>query len=202
MTASRSCPRSVSGETPSTKAALASLAAVSSAKNVLVVADSTDTVTWLSLRNLSTVHLIEPGQLNTYDVLVSDDVVFIKSAFDAFVARPAKGKSAKAWPTTRPAHGDAETEPTSGDRLSRSRRTARDGQPLEGRRPPRRRRRPRRPPASRAEPRPGRPTPGKPTPRPHTETSPGEEGGGRRAKGQPREAGRREGAPVEGRGFG
>ena len=46
-------------------------------------------------------HLLEPGQLNTYDVLVSDDVVFTQGALDAFVAGPAKGKSAKAPPLGR-----------------------------------------------------------------------------------------------------
>ena len=40
-------------------------------------------------------HLLEPGQLNTYDVLISDDIVFTKGALDAFLAGPAKGKSAK-----------------------------------------------------------------------------------------------------------
>ena len=51
---------------------------------------------WLSLRNLQNVHLIDPGQLNTYDVLNSDDVVFTKAAYDSFVAGPAKGRSVKA----------------------------------------------------------------------------------------------------------
>jgi large subunit ribosomal protein L4 len=62
---------------------------------VLVVAERTDELTWLSLRNIPTVHILEPGQLNTYDVLVSDDVVFTQGALDAFLAGPAKGKSAK-----------------------------------------------------------------------------------------------------------
>ena len=44
-------------------------------------------------------HLIAVDQLNTYDVLVSDDVVFTKGAYDAFVAGPAKGKSVKASAT-------------------------------------------------------------------------------------------------------
>jgi large subunit ribosomal protein L4 len=45
-------------------------------------------VSWLSLRNLPTAHLIEPGQLNTYDVLVNDVVVFTQAAFDEFMAGP------------------------------------------------------------------------------------------------------------------
>ena len=40
-------------------------------------------------------HLLEPGQLNTYDVLISDDVVFTQGALEAFLAGPATGKSAK-----------------------------------------------------------------------------------------------------------
>ena len=54
---------------------------------MLVVAERTDAQTWKSLRNVETVHLIAPGQLNTYDVLVSDDVVFTAEALEAFLAR-------------------------------------------------------------------------------------------------------------------
>jgi large subunit ribosomal protein L4 len=85
----------VDGEVPSTKGAAATLAEVSGARNVLVVAERADELTWKSLRNLSAVHLLEPGQLNTYDVLISDDVVFTEGALQAFLAGPAKGRSAK-----------------------------------------------------------------------------------------------------------
>ncbi len=90
----------VTGETPSTKAAFASLAEISGSKHVLVVAARDDELTWKSLRNAESVHLLEPGQLNTYDVLISDDVVFTKDAFDAFVAGPAKGKTVKGAATS------------------------------------------------------------------------------------------------------
>ncbi|MGC7095962.1 50S ribosomal protein L4 [Amycolatopsis lurida] len=86
----------VSGEKPSTKAAKTALRALTEAKRVLVVLHRDDELTWRSVRNLTDVHLITPDQLNTYDVLVNDDVVFTKSAYDAFVAGPAKGKSVKA----------------------------------------------------------------------------------------------------------
>lgn len=76
----------VAGEKPSTKGALAALRAVSDRKNLLVVIDRADEAGALSLRNLPEVHAIYADQLNTYDVLVSDDVVFTKAAFDAFVA--------------------------------------------------------------------------------------------------------------------
>jgi large subunit ribosomal protein L4 len=75
------------GDAPSTKSALAVLLAIASSKHVLVVAERTDAQTWKSLRNVETVHLISPGQLNTYDVLVSDDVVFTQAALQAFLDR-------------------------------------------------------------------------------------------------------------------
>jgi large subunit ribosomal protein L4 len=80
----------VEGETPSTKAAKSLLAKISERKNVLLVAEREDAATWLSARNLPQVHILEPGQLNTYDVIVSDDVVFTKAALESFVAGPKK----------------------------------------------------------------------------------------------------------------
>jgi large subunit ribosomal protein L4 len=77
-------------ETPSTKTAIGALKAVSSAKNILVVLSAEDVIGWKSLRNVPEVHLITSGQLNTYDVLVSDDVVFTKAALDEFVAGSSK----------------------------------------------------------------------------------------------------------------
>ncbi|WP_030016991.1 50S ribosomal protein L4 [Streptomyces monomycini] len=77
----------VEGEV-STKAAKALLGKISERKHVLLVAERADQAAWLSARNLPQVHILEPGQLNTYDVLVSDDVVFTKAAFESFVAGP------------------------------------------------------------------------------------------------------------------
>ena len=78
----------VAGDTPKTKAALAALAEVTgSAAHVLVVIGANDSVTRLSLRNAPGVHVLEEGQLNTRDVLVSEHVVFTRAALDAFVAR-------------------------------------------------------------------------------------------------------------------
>ncbi len=74
------------GDAPSTKQAVAALASVASSKHVLVVAERSDELSWKSLRNVPSVHLIDPGQLNTYDVLVSDDVVFTKAALESFLA--------------------------------------------------------------------------------------------------------------------
>ncbi len=79
----------VTGDTPSTKAARQAIEAVTGdATRVLVVLGRDDEAGWLSLRNLPTVHLIAPDQLNTYDVLVNDAVVFTREALDAFLAGP------------------------------------------------------------------------------------------------------------------
>ncbi len=86
----------VDGDVPSTKGALALLRDVTSARRALVVVERGDDLTRRSLRNEQSVHLLPVDQLNTYDVLVADDVVFTKAAYDAFVAGPSKGKSVKA----------------------------------------------------------------------------------------------------------
>jgi len=83
----------VEAEVPSTKVALAALRELTPRRRFLVVLERTDTLTWLSLRNAPEVHLIAVDQLNTYDVLVSDDVVFSKGAYDALVAK-AEGRGA------------------------------------------------------------------------------------------------------------
>jgi large subunit ribosomal protein L4 len=86
----------VTGDAPSTKTAVAVLGRVSERKNLLVVVERGDLVSWKSVRNVPNVHIIAPDQLNTYDVLVSDDIVFTSGALEAFVAGPATGKSASA----------------------------------------------------------------------------------------------------------
>jgi large subunit ribosomal protein L4 len=73
----------------------------------LVVLERGDNLTWLSLRNVDTVHLLAVDQLNTYDVLLSDDVVFTKAAYDAFVAGPATGKSVTAVATSTEAEEES-----------------------------------------------------------------------------------------------
>ena len=88
----------VDGDTPSTKAALATLsgAGVAERKNVLAVLERGDITAWLSLRNLPNVHIVTADQLNTYDVLVSDDIVFTEAALATLLEGPVRGKSAKA----------------------------------------------------------------------------------------------------------
>jgi large subunit ribosomal protein L4 len=75
----------IEGDQPSTKAAIATLRAVTERENVLVVLERGDHVSWLSLRNVPGAHVLVADQLNTYDVLCADDVVFTQSAYDAFV---------------------------------------------------------------------------------------------------------------------
>ena len=86
----------VDGDVPSTRSAVSILANLSERRHVLVVVPRSDELTWKSLRNAETVHLLAPDQLNTYDVLVSDDVVFTRAALEDFLAGPARGKSASA----------------------------------------------------------------------------------------------------------
>ncbi len=80
----------VAGQVPSTKGAksfLATLLAANTEKNgkVLVVIGRADEVGAKSVRNLPGVHMISPDQLNTYDVLKADDVVFSVEALDAYI---------------------------------------------------------------------------------------------------------------------
>jgi large subunit ribosomal protein L4 len=89
----------VEGDVPKAKDAAAMLTALlagsTHSTHVLVVADRDDLVTWKSLRNVAGVHLIATGQLNTYDVLVSDHVVFTEGSFAAFTERAAKQQEVK-----------------------------------------------------------------------------------------------------------
>jgi large subunit ribosomal protein L4 len=103
------------GDAPSTKAALAALTAVTESRKVLVVLHRDDVLSWKSLRNVPAVHLIDSGQLNTYDVLVSDDVVFTKAALEAFLSRGRKAAlpdlstpdiPGEPVPSVAPAEGD------------------------------------------------------------------------------------------------
>ncbi|PZM95874.1 MAG: 50S ribosomal protein L4 [Actinobacteria bacterium] len=84
----------VTGEKPSTKAALATLRKVTDARRVLVVLGQNDELNWLSLRNEPSVHLIVAGQLNTYDVLVNDAVVFTTEALNEFLGTPVAATAA------------------------------------------------------------------------------------------------------------
>jgi large subunit ribosomal protein L4 len=78
------------GTSPSTKAAASFLAQISTAKNILVVLDRSDEISYMSLRNLPTVHVIPVDQLNAYDVLHAEDLVFTAAALTTFVGSAVK----------------------------------------------------------------------------------------------------------------
>jgi large subunit ribosomal protein L4 len=80
----------ITGDAPSAKDAKALLAGLTERKNLLVVLARGDEVSMKSVRNLENVHVLVADQLNTYDVLCADDIVFTQAALDAFVAGPVK----------------------------------------------------------------------------------------------------------------
>ncbi|MDN5795958.1 MAG: 50S ribosomal protein L4 [Intrasporangium sp.] len=90
----------VTGDEPSTKQAKALLAGLTERKNLLVVLERGDEVAMQSVRNLPNVHVLVADQLNTYDVLCADDVVFTQAALDAFVAGPVKADAKPATATS------------------------------------------------------------------------------------------------------
>ena len=100
----------VDGDIPSTKAAAATVATLSDRRHVLVVLERGNDVAWLSLRNLPNVHIVTADQLNTYDVLVSDDIVFTEAALAALLEGPVRGKSAKAVATSAEARDRRDEE--------------------------------------------------------------------------------------------
>jgi large subunit ribosomal protein L4 len=78
----------VEGDTPSTKTVATVLGAISERKNLLIVIERDNDSAWKSVRNLADVHVLAADQLNTYDVLCSDDIVFTQAALEAFLAGP------------------------------------------------------------------------------------------------------------------
>ena len=79
----------------STKAALSAVRQFSDRKNLLVVVSRSEDLAWRSLRNADDLHLLVPDQLNAYDILKSDDVVFSETAINDFLKFKAAGKSVK-----------------------------------------------------------------------------------------------------------
>ncbi|HYP45847.1 MAG TPA: 50S ribosomal protein L4 [Propionibacteriaceae bacterium] len=105
----------VGSEFPSTKAVLSTLSAVATSRKVLVVIGRDEDAAWLSLRNVATVHAIAVDQLNAYDVLVNDEVVFTSDALDSFVARSvSRGATAPAVTGSAGAPDEIE-EPTNAE---------------------------------------------------------------------------------------
>ena len=73
------------GDKPSTKAALSALRAIVEDRQALVVLERGNELTALSLRNVPEVHVLWADQLNTYDVLDADDIVFTQAALESFL---------------------------------------------------------------------------------------------------------------------
>jgi large subunit ribosomal protein L4 len=80
----------VAGQSPSTKSAKSFLSSLTDNKKVLVVIGRSDVVSAKSVRNLPGVHVISPDQLNTYDVLNADDLVFSVEALNAYITSNTK----------------------------------------------------------------------------------------------------------------
>ncbi len=104
----------VAGDKPSTKGAVAALSGLTESRRQLVVLERDDALTWLSLRNVAAVHLIAVDQLNTYDVLAADDVIFTQGAYDAFVNGTASSSQRKAT-VVEPAGHDAVADEPAGE---------------------------------------------------------------------------------------
>ena len=77
----------VAGQAPSTKSARTFIERLTDRKSVLVVLPREDVTAWKSVNNLANVHTLSQDQLNTYDVLKADDVVFAVQALNEFIAR-------------------------------------------------------------------------------------------------------------------
>jgi large subunit ribosomal protein L4 len=91
------------GDVPSTRTALSLVAKALGGDKIttktLVVLHRDEDLAWISLRNAAALHVITVDQLNAYDVLVNDDIVFTASALSTYVAGPTKGKAAKSVAT-------------------------------------------------------------------------------------------------------
>jgi large subunit ribosomal protein L4 len=78
---------------PSTKQAAAIISQLVNGRKVLVVIDRDDEMSFLSLRNLNNLHVLPADQLNAYDVLASDDLIFTAAALEAFVTAKSEVKA-------------------------------------------------------------------------------------------------------------
>ncbi|WP_347350810.1 50S ribosomal protein L4 [Intrasporangium sp.] len=100
----------VTDDTPSTKQARTLLAGLTERRNLLVVLARGDEVAFKSVRNLPGVHVLVADQLNTYDVLCADDVVFTRAALDAFVAGPVRADARSAAKAPSAPAGEEESK--------------------------------------------------------------------------------------------
>ncbi|KQR53807.1 50S ribosomal protein L4 [Leifsonia sp. Leaf336] len=84
------------GEAPSTKVVVELLSGVATSRHVLVVLERDDELAFKSVRNVPSVHVLTYDQLNAYDVLVSDDIVFSQAALEGFIAAKSKKEEVSA----------------------------------------------------------------------------------------------------------
>ena len=102
-------------QTPRTKDALAALSALDVSGRILLVCSVNDETTWKSFRNVPSVHVITPGELNTYDVLVSDYVVFSRETLPAATADAADSTADAADSTADAADETADAADSTAD---------------------------------------------------------------------------------------
>jgi large subunit ribosomal protein L4 len=105
----------VAGDVPKTQDALKVLRGITEARRVLVVLPRDDDRNWLSLRNEPTVHLLVADQLNTYDVLLSDEIVFTTAALQQFLGEPVESLGAVDDTDDETASVDTDDETVSDD---------------------------------------------------------------------------------------
>ena len=78
---------------PSTRIAASLIALTAPGQHVLVVIGRDDVNAQKSVRNLPGIHAVHPDQLNAYDVLNSDDIIFTAEALDTFLADKAASRA-------------------------------------------------------------------------------------------------------------
>ncbi|MGL5828922.1 MAG: 50S ribosomal protein L4 [Angustibacter sp.] len=83
----------VEQDQPSTKAAISTLSHLSDRQRLLVIVPAGDVTSWKSLQNIDRVHVLASGQLNTYDVMCSDDVIFTLTSLQEFLTVPSMASS-------------------------------------------------------------------------------------------------------------
>jgi large subunit ribosomal protein L4 len=87
-------------DAPKTRDARIALAALGVSGRVLVVLDREEEAAAKSFRNLPKVHLILPSELNAYDVLCSDWVVFTRATLPGTAGEPASAADTETAPTS------------------------------------------------------------------------------------------------------
>ncbi|WP_422115359.1 50S ribosomal protein L4 [Brachybacterium sp. UNK5269] len=99
------------GDAASTQAARVTLSHVSDRRHLLVVVRRDDDLGALSTRNLPATHVLYADQVNTYDVMLSDDVVFTADALEDFVAQATLALPTSTFATAKTAAPAAEEAP-------------------------------------------------------------------------------------------